>query len=264
MTMPWKSPMMVLIVLIGLLCGTGVCIADVLEDALIAVWLFDENGGDAVEDASGNGHTGDIMGAKRVQSKIGRALDFNGNGNIVEIRHEAVFNLTEYTISAWIKTNPNGKWQTVIGKEPIAGRPRNYGVFIAGDTKLLGVNYTTGANWKTAFSTTVAADGKWHHVAATYDGKMLRAYMDGEMEGETATDIPPDHNTESIRIGRWGAPRGDYMAGIIDEVAIFNQALTANEIRDITMNMRDALAVEASDKLAVTWGTLKRCGASSE
>lgn len=82
--------------------------------------------------------------------------------------------------------------------------------------------------------------------------------MDGEMEGETATDIPPDHNTEPIRIGRWGAPRGDYMAGIIDDVAIFSQALTANEIRDITMNMRDALAVKASGKLTVTWGTLKQ------
>lgn len=255
----WRITTIGVIVLIGLLCiSITTSTADVLEDALIAAWLFDENGGDTAEDASGNGHDGDIMGAKRVPGKIGRALDFDGNGNIVEIRHDEVFNLTAYTISAWIKTNPNGKWQTVVGKEPIAGRPRNYGVFIAGDTKLLGVNYTTGANWKTAFSTTVAADGKWHHVAATYDGKMLRAYMDGEMEGETATDIPPDHNTEPIRIGRWGAVRGDFMAGIIDEVAIFSQALTTDEIRDITMNMRDALAVEASGKLAVTWGILKQ------
>lgn len=248
-----------LIVLIGLLCSTTpTSMADVLEDALIAAWLFDENGGDTAEDASGNGHDGKIIGAKWVPGKTGRALDFDGNGNIVEIRHDEVFNLTEYTISAWIKTNPNGKWQTVLGKEPIAGRPRNYGVFIAGDTKLLGVNYTTGANWKTAFSTTVAADGKWHHVAATYNGKVLRAYMDGEMEGETATDIPPDHNTEPIRIGRWGAVRGDFMAGIIDDVAIFSQALTADEVRDITMKLRDALSIEASGKLAVTWGALKR------
>ena len=42
------------------------------------------------------------------------------------------------------------------------------------------------------------------------------------------------------------------------QVAMFNQALTEDEIQDITMNMRDALAVEASGKLAVTWGTLKR------
>ncbi|MDE0469541.1 MAG: LamG domain-containing protein [Candidatus Poribacteria bacterium] len=253
-----KSLVGILITLIGLLCTTSISVANVLEDALLAAWLFDENGGDTAEDASGNGHDGDIMGAKRVPGKTGRALDFDGNGNIVEIRHDDIFNLTEYTISAWVKTNPNGKWQTVLGKEPIAGRPRNYGVFIAGDTKLLGVNYTTGANWKTAFSTTVAADGKWHHVAATYDGKVLRAYIDGEMEGETATDIPPDHNTEPIRIGRWGAPRGDYWAGVLDDVAIFSQALTENEIQDITMKLRDALSVEASGKLTVTWGRIKQ------
>ena len=74
------------------------------------------------------------------------------------------------------------------------------------------------------------------------------------MEGETKTEIPPDHNTEPVRIGRWGAPRGDFWR-VIDEVAIFK---TGDEIRDITMNMRDALAVEASGKLTVIWGTLKR------
>ena len=251
----WKSPVMILMVL---LCGTGISVADVLEDALVGAWLFDENQGGTTEDASGNGHNGKIIGAKWVQGKIETALEFNGDGNIVEIPHHADFDLTEYTISAWIKTEPTGLWQTVIGKEPVAGNPRNYGIFVAGNTKLLGVNYTTAGAWKTAFSKTVAADGKWHHVAATYDGKVLRAYMDGVMEGETKTEIPPDHNTEPVRIGRWGAPRGDYMEGVIDEVAIFSEALTGDEIRDITMNLREALAVEASGKLTVIWGTLKR------
>ena len=253
-----RSPVIVLIVLIALLCSTSVCVANVLEDALIAVWLFDENQGGAAKDASGNGHDGKLVGAKWVQGKIGTALEFDGNGNIVEIPHDKVFDLTEYTISAWVKTEPTGKWQTVIGKEPVAGSPRNYGIFVAGNTNLLGVNYTTGGAWKTAFSKTVAADGKWHHVAATFDGKVLRAYFDGVMEGETKTEIPPDHNTESVKIGRWGNPRGDYWSGVLDEVAMFNQALTEDEIQDITMNMRDALAVEASGKLAVTWGTIKR------
>ena len=174
-----KPLVMMLIVLIGLLCSAGVCVADVLEDALVGAWLFDENQGDTAKDASRNGHTGDIIGAKWIQGKIGTALEFDGKGNIVEIPHDKAFDLTAYTASAWIKTQPTGKWQTVFGKEPIDGNPRNYGVYVAGDTKLLGVNYTTGGAWKTAFSKTVAADGKWHHVAATYDGKMLRAYMDG-------------------------------------------------------------------------------------
>ncbi len=253
-----KLPIIVLIMLIGLLCITSVCVANVLEDALVGVWLFDENQGLKADDASGNGREGAIKGAKWVQGKIGTGLEFDGDGNIVEIPHDKVFDLTEYTISAWVKTEPTGLWQTVIGKEPVAGNPRNYGIFAAGNTNLLGVNYTTGGAWKTAFSKTVVADGKWHHVAATFDGEFLRAYMDGVMEGETRTEIPPDHNTEPVRIGRWGAPRGDYWSGVLDEVAMFNQALTEDEIQDITMNMRDALVVEALGKLAVTWGTLKR------
>ena len=253
-----KLSIIVLLILTVLFCSAATCTADVLADALVAVWLFDENGGNTATDASGNAHDGKIIGAKRVQGKIGRGIEFDGNGNIVEIPHHADFDLTEYTISAWIKTAPTGKWQTVIGKEPVAGNPRNYGIFVAGNTKLLGVNYTTAGAWKTAFSKTVAADSKWHHVAATFDGKVLRAYFDGVMEGETKTEIPPDHNTEPVRIGRWGNPRGDFWSGVLDEVAMFNQALTEDEIQDITMNMRDALSVEASGKLAVTWGLIKR------
>ena len=260
LTTLWKSAAITLVVLIGTLCSISICAADVLEDALVAVWLFDENQGLEAADASGTGHDGDIKGAKWVQGKIGAGLDFNGDGNIVEIPHDADFDLTEYTISAWIKTEPTGLWQTEIGKEPVAGNPRNYGIFVAGNTKLLGVNYTTAGAWKTAFSKTVAADGKWHHVAATFDGKVLRAYFDGVMEGETKTEIPPDHNTEPVRIGRWVNPRGDYWSGMLDEVALFNQALTEDEIQDITMNMRDALAVEAMGKLAVAWGALKHSG----
>ncbi len=250
----WILPVMLLIVP----CSISISTADVLEDALVGAWLFDENQGLEAKDASGNGHTGDIKGAKWVQGKMGAGLEFNGDGNIVEISHDKAFDLTEYTISAWIKTEPTGLWQTVIGKEPAAGNPRNYGIFVAGNTNLLGVNYTTAGAWKTAFSKTVAADGKWHHVAATFDGTFLRAYFDGVMEGETKTEIPPDHNTEPVRIGRWGNPRGDYWSGVLDEVAMFSQALTEDEIRDITMNMRDALAVEASGKLAVIWATLKQ------
>ena len=48
----------------GSLCGVSIYAADVLEDALIAAWLFDENGGDTAEDVSGNGHDGDIIDAK--------------------------------------------------------------------------------------------------------------------------------------------------------------------------------------------------------
>ena len=251
-------PTPALILLMICLSAPSLSTANVLEDALVGAWLFDENQGITATDSSGNGHDGNIKGAKWVPGKIGTALEFDGDGNIVEIPHDKAFDLTTYTASAWIKTEPTGKWQTVIGKEPIAGNPRNYGVYIAGDTKLLGVNYTTGGNWKTAFSETIAADGKWHHVAATYDGKALRAYMDGVLEGETQTDIPPDHNTEPVRIGRWGAPRGDFMEGMIDEVAIFSEALTEDEIQDITMNLRDALAVEASGKLTVKWGALKQ------
>ena len=97
-----------LIVLIGLLCSTTTSMADVLEDALI--WLFDENGGDTAEDASGNGHDGSGQNGSRAKPE---GLLISMETDIVEIRH--VFN--PESISAWIKTNPNGKWREPIRRE---------------------------------------------------------------------------------------------------------------------------------------------------
>ena len=90
----WKSPVMILMVL---LCGAGISAANVLEDALVGAWLFDENQGGTAKDASGNGHDGDIQGAKWVQGKIGTALEFDGDGNIVEIPHDTPISISPNT-----------------------------------------------------------------------------------------------------------------------------------------------------------------------
>ena len=59
-----KLPAMMLIVLIGVLCSTDISVADVLEDALVGAWLFDENQGGTAADASGNGHDGRYSGCE--------------------------------------------------------------------------------------------------------------------------------------------------------------------------------------------------------
>lgn len=250
----------VLVAVVGLLCSYSA--ADVPMEALVGAWLFDEGAGEIAKDASGNGHDGKILGPKRVQGKHKSALEFDGKDDIVEVPHHEAFDLVTYTALAWINVPKAGDLpQTVLGKDAPAGLPRNFGVFVGKDLletfTVLGTNYTQGGQWKTARGTTVLTDGKWYHVAATYDGEFLRAYTDGEMQGETATAIPPDHNTDPVRFGRWGADRGDFIKGVIDEIAIFNKALTESEIKDVMAGLAIMLAVEPSGKLATTWSRLK-------
>lgn len=245
--------MVISVALIGLIYAHSV--GDVPEEGLVGMWVFSEGKGDIVRDVSGNGHDGKILGTKWVQGKSNFALEFGGEPDTVEIPHHEDFDLVTYTAMAWINVpKPTGGWQTVLGKDAPAGQPRNFGIFVDGNDSMLGVNYTTGGQWKTARGTVILTDNQWHHVAATYDGQFLRAYTDGEMQGETAETTPPDHNTDPVRFGRWGAPRGDFIEGVIDEVAIFNKALGVDEIK---VAMEGLAPVEVLGKLVTTWAYLR-------
>jgi hypothetical protein len=100
-------------------------------------------------------------------------------------------------------------------------------------------------------------DQQWRHLAGSRDDGFHRAYTDGVLEGESPAPNPPDQNAESVKIGRWGAQRGDFMIGLMDEVAIFNRALTEEEIGIVITGLAAMLAVEPSGKLTATWGAIK-------
>lgn len=76
------------------------------------------------------------------------------------------------------------------------------------------------------------------------------------METERQVGGSPDFNTAPVRIGRWGGARGEYMEGLIDEVAIFNTALDEAEIQEImNTGLAHILAVAPAGKLAATWAS---------
>ena len=99
------------------------------------------------------------------------------------------------------------------------------------------------------------ADDEWHHVAMTYDLKMRRIYVDGELDLELPSSIEPCENDVEIEIGRGPV-------GIMDEVLIANEAFSADEVKRA---MQDGLekflgggaAVSASGKLTGKWGAIK-------
>lgn len=226
------------------------------DESLVGRWPFDENSGSIAADASGGGHDGNILGPTWVQGKYGSALQFDGTDDTVEIPHHADFDLATFTITLWInvQSSTDGAFRTIIGKDVSpAGQPRNFGVYIK-DSGVLGVNYTSGGSWSSAEADIVVSDGQWHYIAFTYDGSSLRSFVDGQLSAETASTNVPDNNTEPVRVGRWGGARGDFMNGVVDEVAIYSEALAEDAIQNM---MTGPSAVEPSSKLAATWAFLK-------
>jgi hypothetical protein len=196
----------------------------------------DDNG--VIHDASGAGNDGRVVGATWVpDGKFGGAYHFsitNITDRIV-IPNSDSLNPDYITISAWIKTaDKDGFWNRIVDKDF-----RNaYCLDLGGDYKgktgrgKLGLESSRGG----VASDRVLDDNQWHFVAATYDGKTAHCYVDGVEKAHPVKNPGPlKKSTWDLCIGNsvveYGT--GEFLAfdGLIDEVRIYNRALSAGEIK---------------------------------
>jgi hypothetical protein len=238
---------------------------------------FDEGEGDLVSDLSGNNNNGTLMGEpKWVDGKEGLALQFSGeeNKNYVEVPdHPSLNPQDEITCAAWIYSDDYKPTGGIISKYIGAGNQRSYDLHMHHDTALA-INTACSSNgaYQIGTSTTVVntdpdivANGEWSHVAMTFKaGDFLRIYVNGKLSAETqagATESLFDNNVPLLigtdfQIG--GAHNGQprEFTGIIDEVVIFNRALSEDEIKLVMAGM--VMPVESFGKLTIVWGALKK------
>lgn len=177
------------------------------------------------------------------------ALLFDGEDDDVTMGVAPELGLAQLTLEAWIRRDgPGETFGTGVGgltMVPIAGKGRgeddgsnvdcNYALGIFGD--VLGADFEdmeTGKNHPVVGATSLGF-GAWHHVALTFDGASLKLYVDGALDGETATDATPRYDSiQHFGIGAafnsTGVAAGRF-AGAIDEVRVYDRALSAAEIQ---------------------------------
>lgn len=233
-----------------------------VDENTVAVWLFEEGTGKTVKDASGNGHDGEFAGSpKWVKAKFGAGLEFPGDaGGYVVVDSTKELELETLSIEAWVKVEEGtGKWQGMVCKQQAGCTNRNYGIWVHVDKSVL--HAQIGANGGCAFSidgTTDITDNKWHHLAFTYDGKVGRVYVDGELETE-APNAQTFQSADPITIGVPNLNNANGLKGIIDEIRISNVERTEKEIKEaMDVGLAQILSVEPGGKLATRWAYLKR------
>ena len=213
---------------------------------LVAAYSFSEGSGTTVADGSGNGNTGMISNATWTSAgKYGNALVFNGNNAFVTIQDAASLHLTTaMTLEAWV--NPatiNAAWRDVIYKG-------NDNYYLEATSASAGVPAGGGAfAAKEVFATTTLAANTWAHLALTYDGATLRLYLNGTQVSSLAQTGTIPTSTNPLQIGG-DSLFGQYFNGIIDEVRVYNVALTAAQVQ-ADMNSQVGTVPSAPGNLAV-------------
>lgn len=224
-----------LVLILVLLCnGTNA------SAGLVGYWNFEEGIGTVAHD-SANNSDGNIYGASWTSGKVGNALNFDGINDYIDVGDIPILDISSaITLEAWAKTTLTTN-DTIISKDDDHGNREyylglGYGVEVPGKVRW--------ALKTTAFedidSSESANDGQWHHIAATYDGSYLRTYIDGIEDSNSPivqTGFIPNTNA-SFRIGAMSdIGYEQYFQGTIDEVRIYNNALTQDEIvRDMNFN----------------------------
>jgi hypothetical protein len=200
---------------------------------LIAAYNFNEGSGSVLNDVTGNGNHGTLANGPvwTTAGKYGGALTFDGSNDIVNIPHSSSLNLTTgLTLEAWVRPTTVTNWRTVLMKE----RPGNlaYGLYANTSTNRPAVELATagGAGNLEAAGTGRLNANTWAHVAATFDGSSLKLYVNGTQVRSLAASGTIVTSTNALRIGGntiWG----EYFRGQIDDVRIYNEALTATQIQ---------------------------------
>jgi hypothetical protein len=200
---------------------------------LVAAYTFSEGTGTTTADLSGSGNTGTISGAAwTTGGRFGNALSFDGVNDWVTIADAASVDLTSgMTIEAWVYPTALSGWRTVVLKEATSPNGLAYSLYANDNVPTRPAGYVNrGAGGDVPVRGVVPLVlNTWSHLAVTYGGGSFRLYVNGTQVGTVALTGNIRTSTGALRIGG-NSVWQEWFAGRIDEVRIYNRALTAAEI----------------------------------
>ena len=161
------------------------------------------------------------------------------------------------SVAAWVNPDALALWQNIIEMDRTAADKINGWKFGFNVNKVVWTTYGvldfTGV--------TTINDGKWTHVAATWDGKQAIIYINGEPEaplpGGGVINVKDTKDIPSLDLGWRRSAAASYYIGGMDEVCIFKRVLNENEIKTVMSGLGSLVAVESGGKLTIKWGDIK-------
>ena len=220
---------------------TNNCVA--APSGLVGWWPGEGNANDVI-----GGDNGTLQGgAVFAPGKVGQGFRFDGTNGYVQIPDSAALKPANITCEAWVWLDPN--LPAGRGGEVVVFKKNTWSAWFEGYNLVKGTidngNGTSSdrfqfvvsryGNQVVINSQTIAQRGVWYHVAATYDGNQSVLYVNGVAEASAIAGFALDYDTTPVFIGTSGTwpPYLSMFGGIIDELSIYNRALSSNEIAAI-------------------------------
>jgi len=251
-----------------------------IKNNLVAYYKFDEGFGTTANNSGsiGSAANGTLTNGPqwRNEGKFGKAIvldgEYTNSDDYVTIPDHNSLDVQTgpFTVSAWI----NRQGATTVGggnHQPIVGKARNAVTYtyllLLDSTGTLSFGLYDGTNNPGATSITTINQPGWHHVVGVYDGTSVLVYIDGKLENAASAGAFSGTATNGVtEIGVWPlqhSTRGHFN-GLIDDVKIYNAALTADEIKQ-DFNKKSAISFGSlSDTSALSGGSVASNSASAQ
>jgi predicted phosphodiesterase len=166
-------------------------------------------------------------------------LTVNDANDIIDEQDRPDLRLSKFTVAAWFRTttlpsndgflaNKGGSGSDSLGKN------NNYGIWVKSSGQVRGGFETSGGTNNEPTSPNSYVNGQWQHGAVTYDGSAVRLYVNGtQVASKSTTSLPDTNGNQPLRIGANSLSIEDIFEGDIDEVGVWNRALSNNEITNL-------------------------------
>jgi hypothetical protein len=225
-------------------------------NGLVGWWPFNGN----ANDESGNGNDGVVNGATLTEDRFGNSSSaFSFSNNIITVAHNSLFGIqpsSELTVTFWTRVTGTQTVQHFIGKRPNGAGSFNW-QFAFNYPANIGLSFVGSANNLYG----VASDyqvpiNNWVNITGIYENQLWSVYVNGEIiDSVSSTLLFPDTNTP-LTFGNSGNFQPLY--GSLDDIAIYNRALSEQEIQNLYTGTTPAACLDLPANLQDQWCNTRR------
>lgn len=222
----------------------AVALKTATDTGLVGYWSFDEGSGTKAEDFSPDGtNTGTLTNSPTwVDGKVGKALSFDGTNQYVTMGNTNDISTGDFTIAFWMNPDNVSQMRHMVSKRENGGYYRQYQVstgYVQNGFPVNGKQVSffghDGSNHQSIRTTNDVIDGAWHHVTVTRTSSGILIYIDGVSVSVTIehAGISSENFTNSANFNIGYDNGSNYYKGLLDEVRVYNRALSGTEITNL-------------------------------